>query len=79
MLQAFEQTKSVDVMQLVQSFIGIFHEHVKNFQEAERYWKQQPYYKSKRQRDKPEFKKVRDVVSAFRVGWFMYSFCFCLM
>ncbi len=82
MLQAFEQTKSVDVMQLVQSFIGIFHDHVKNFQEAERYWKQQPYYKSKRQRDKPEFKKVRDVITAFRVGWLyllsIFSFNFVL-
>ena len=66
-IQTFDRLKTVEIIPLVKLVITRFQKHIADYNHAQEYWKQQPYFRSKRNRDKPEFKRMDSLVQAFQV------------
>lgn len=67
-VQTIDRLRNVEALSLVKQVITRFHMHITDFQLAQEYWKQQPYFRSKRNREKPEFKKIKNLGVAFHVS-----------
>ena len=66
-IQTFDRLKNVDNIPFVKLVVAIFQKHIADYNHAQEYWKQQPYVRSKRNRDRPEFKRMESLVQAFKV------------
>ena len=66
-IQTFDRLKKIDIIPFVKLVITRFQKHVSDYLQAQEHWKQQPYFRSKRSKNKPEFKKIKGLVPAFQV------------
>ena len=66
-IQTFDRLKKIDIIPFVKLVITRFQKHVSDYLQAQDHWKQQPYFRSKRSKNKPEFKKIKGLVHAFQV------------
>ena len=66
-IQMFDRLRTVNVIAFVKLVIVRFQKHVSDYIKAQEHWKQQPYLRNKRKGSPSEFKKIKSLVSSFKV------------
>ncbi len=65
-LETCGRLKRVDVTALVNVVITRFQVHIADYSQAQEFLNQQPFFRSKRHTDKPQFRKVSSVTQVFK-------------